>query len=58
MSTNDEACALCNVNHHAPGAPKCKAQPRCETCNGTGRIHSPSDPYGIAPCPACRGQKR
>jgi hypothetical protein len=26
MSTNDEPCALCNVNHHAPNAPKCRIQ--------------------------------
>lgn len=27
---------------------------KCATCQGTGRIHSSCDPYGIAPCPACR----
>ncbi len=23
MSTNDESCVLCHVNHHEPGAKKC-----------------------------------
>jgi hypothetical protein len=26
----------------------------CARCLGSGRIHSSCDPYGIAPCPACR----
>ena len=25
MSSNDEACALCGVNHHDPKAPSCRA---------------------------------
>ena len=32
MSTNDEPCALCHVDHHAPGAPKCKARTTCGGC--------------------------
>lgn len=30
---------------------------KCETCQSTGRISSSCDPYGIAPCPACRPSK-
>lgn len=27
MTTNSEPCALCHVDHHAPGAPQCKVIP-------------------------------
>jgi hypothetical protein len=28
MTTNSEPCVFCQVDHHAPGTPVCKAAPR------------------------------
>ena len=35
MTTNSEPCAFCHVDHHAPGAPKCKLaiSPHCDAGN-------------------------
>ena len=38
MTTNSEACALCHVDHHEPGAPRCKVHlsARVGTSGATG----------------------
>jgi hypothetical protein len=47
MTTNSEPCLLCHVDHHEPGAPRCKARPVCGGClvgmpRGTG-LHTFKD---------------